>query len=66
MANRGNCSMESVVYYACKSMLFRAEKCIDILKWMATTIGYSSSMMKIIIIIEIKHLFKCPGQDGQQ
>ena len=60
--------MESVVYYACKSiikqllLLFRAEKCIDILKCKATTIG----QLKIIIIIEIKHLFQCPGQDRQQ
>jgi hypothetical protein len=60
--------MESVVYYACKSiikylsLLFRDEKCIDILKCMATTIG----LLKIIIIIEIKHLFKCPRQDRQQ
>ena len=43
--NMGNCSMESVVYYVSKSiiklllLLSRADKCIDILKCKATTIG---------------------------
>ena len=63
---RGNCSMQSVAHYACKSiikqllLLFKDEKCIDILKC-KTTIGQLK-----IIIIEIKHLSQCPGQDRQQ
>jgi hypothetical protein len=43
--NRVNYTMESAVFYACKSIiklllqLFRADDCIDILKCKATTIG---------------------------
>ena len=54
-------------YYACKSiikkllLLFSAEKCIEILKCKAT-----GQLKIIIIIIEIKRLFQCAGQDRQQ
>ena len=43
--NSGNCSMESVAYYACKSiiqlllLLYSDEKCIDILKCKQLQIG---------------------------